>query len=113
MRLLENWWTGPLESRTSSLKDLETWLGDHHNLAVLQEKLEKDPERFGDSEGIKLFAPLAASEQQELARNAISLGLRLYEQKPKQFVRELSKLWEAGPAKKQPGKIALRKAKTA
>jgi len=77
MRLL-----GSLESRTAGLKELEGWLGDHHNLAVLQERL-------GDSEGIQLFLALAASEQQELARNSISLGCRLYEQKPKQFVQSL------------------------
>ncbi|HMJ62252.1 MAG TPA: CHAD domain-containing protein, partial [Bryobacteraceae bacterium] len=85
MRLL-----GSLAARTASLKELETWLGEHHNLAVLQEKL-------GDNESIKPFLALAASEQQELARNSISLAKRLYQQKPKQFVQSLI-------PKKQPAK---------
>ena len=93
-RVKEHWYhmrlLGSLESRTASLKELEGWLGDHHNLAVLQEKL-------GDSEGIKPFLALAASEQQELARNSISLAKRLYQQKPKQFVHSLI-------PKKQPAK---------
>jgi len=85
MRLL-----GSMESRTASLKELETWLGEHHNLAVLQEKV-------GDCEGAKPFLALAASEQQELAQKSISLGQRLYQQKPKQFVQHLI-------PKKQPAK---------
>jgi CHAD domain-containing protein len=93
-RVKEHWYhmrlLGSLESRTAGLKELEGWLGDHHNLAVLQEKLEKSPERFGDEEWIKLFLALATNEQQELAQNSISLGRRLYEQKPKQFIHSLS-----------------------
>lgn len=100
-RVKEHWYhmrlLGSLESRTASLKELEGWLGDHHNLAVLRENLEKTPERFGDEEGIKLFLALAANEQQELARNSISLGRRLYAEKPKQFVYTLI-------PKKQPAK---------
>lgn len=106
MRLFENWWTEPLEARTASLKDLETWLGDHHNLAVLREKLELEP-------NIERLFTLVATDQCELERNSISLGRRLYEQKPKQFVRGLSKLWESTPPRKRPGNVSLRKAKTA
>lgn len=97
MRLIESWCTEPLKSRTASLKDLETWLGEHHNLAVLEEKLAIEP-------GIQLFLALAANEQRELERNSISLGQRLYEQKPKQFVRGLSKLFEVETPRKRPAR---------
>jgi CHAD domain-containing protein len=97
MRLIESWWTEPLESRTASLKDLETFLGEHHNLAVLEEKLAIEP-------GTQLFLALAANEQRELERNSISLGQRLYEQKPKQFVRGLSKLFEVATPRKRPAR---------
>src|SRR5262249_41582496 len=39
MRLLENLWSDVISAYEKSLKDLETWLGDDHNLAVLREKI--------------------------------------------------------------------------
>jgi hypothetical protein len=103
-RVKEHWYhmrlVGPRDSRTASLKDLESWLGEHHNLTVLEEKLEKNPERFGDREAIEIFLALAAAEQRKLAQDSIALGRRLYQQKPKQFVDGLT-------PKKQPAKANL------
>jgi hypothetical protein len=100
-RVKEHWYhmrlVGPRDSRTAGLKDLESWLGEHHNLAVLEERLEKNPERFGDREVIEIFLTLAAAEQRKLAQDSIALGGRLYQQKPKQFVHGLT-------PKKQPAK---------
>jgi CHAD domain-containing protein len=114
MRLLEGLWPEPIEARAGALKDLESGLGDHHNLEVLRERLEKEPQ-----EDIQLVLALAVQEQKELERNSISLGRRLYEQKPKQFARDLSKLWDVWheeaklPPRKQPGGIAAKKAQIA
>jgi hypothetical protein len=103
-RVKEHWYhmrlVGPRDSRTAGLKDLESWLGEHHNLTVLEEKLEKNPERFGDREAIEIFLALAAAEQRKLAQDSIALGRRLYQQKPKQFVDGLT-------PKKQPAKANL------
>src|SRR5256885_2218 len=44
VRLLENLWTDVMEGYETSLKDVETWLGDDHNLVVLGEALLSDPE---------------------------------------------------------------------
>jgi CHAD domain-containing protein len=95
LRLLEGLWTEPVEGREKSLKELETWLGDDHNLIVLQEKLSKEPDKYGAPEEVGLFLALAAREQQELRANALVLGQRLYEEKPRLFVRSLAKLWDA------------------
>jgi len=95
VRLLESLWTEAMQSRESSLKDLETWLGDDHNLVVLRQKLEDNPEQYGDQKEIKLFMALMDQHQKELRENAVSLGQRLYEQKPKQLVRDFAKLWDA------------------
>ncbi len=93
-RVKEHWYhmrlVGPLDARTASLKDLESWLGEHHNLAVLGEKLEKHPEGFGDSAAVEIFLALAAGERRKLAQDSIALGRRLYHQKPKQFVHTLT-----------------------
>ena len=43
IRLLEGLWTDVMQAHEKSLKDLETWLGDDHNLAVLRERISPSP----------------------------------------------------------------------
>ena len=95
VRLLESVWTEVMQAHEASIKDLEQWLGDDHNLVVLREQLENEPDRYGGEEEIRTFVSLADQRQKELREEAISVGLRVYEQKPKQFVADLSKLWDA------------------
>ncbi len=134
VRLLESLWTDVMQAREASLKDLETWLGDDHNLVVLREKLEDKPEQYGDSSSVQLVLGLLAQYQKELRENAMSLGQRIYEEKPRQFLRNFSKLWDAWqqqpdsmkdiqkgqrqavkkqPTRKQPGRAAPPSAKKA
>jgi len=115
MRLFEGLWPEPVGARAAALKDLETWLGEHHNLEVLRGRLPKEPQ-----EPIQLFLALVETEQKELERNSVSLARRLYEQKPKPFVRDLSKLWDVWheeaklPPRKQPAAAsASKRTKTA
>jgi hypothetical protein len=58
----------------SSLKDLDTWLGDGHNLVVLRDKIAAEPEFYGKDREI---------------------GERIYDAKPSQFVRRMKHLWNA------------------
>ena len=101
-------WTEQTEARASKVKDLETWLGDHHNLAVLRARVEAS-----GVEGLEVFLPLVGQEQRELERKSLALGIELYEQKPKHFIGELAQLWEAAAPKKSPASAAMKKAKTA
>jgi CHAD domain-containing protein len=84
-----------MQAHEASLKNLETWLGDDHNLVVLREKLESKPEDYGDQKDIELFLTLAGEYQKELREKAMSLGQRVYEEKPRQFTRNIAKLWNA------------------
>jgi CHAD domain-containing protein len=95
VRLLENVWTEVMQAHEASLKNLETWLGDDHNLVVLRDKLSSEPENYGDEKDIQLFLALADQYQKELREKAISLGQRVYEEKPRQFTRNIQKLWDA------------------
>jgi CHAD domain-containing protein len=95
IRLLESLWAGVMHAHEASLKDLETWLGDDHNLVVLREKLESKPEDYGEQKDIQLFLALAAQYQKELREKAISLGQRVYEETPRQFTKNIAKLWDA------------------
>ncbi|MFL6350303.1 MAG: CHAD domain-containing protein [Bryobacteraceae bacterium] len=95
VRLLENVWTEVMQAHEASLKNLETWLGDDHNLVVLREKLESKPEDYGDKKDIHVFLALAGEYQKELREKAMSLGHRVYEEKPRQFTKNIGKLWDA------------------
>ena len=79
VRLLQSVWTEVMQAHEASLKNIETWLGDDHNLVVLCERMHKEPEKFGDDKSIQLFISLAEQHQQELRENAISFGERVYE----------------------------------
>lgn len=94
IRLLESLWKEALQARESSLHELETWLGDDHNLVVLCELLQKEPERYGGAQQTGLFVTLAAERQKQLRDDSIALGLRIYEEKSRRFVQRMQKLWD-------------------
>jgi CHAD domain-containing protein len=95
VRLLENVWTEMMQAHEASLKNLETWLGDDHNLVVLRDKLASKPEDYGGEKDMQLFLALADQYQKELREKSVSLGQRVYEEKPRQFTRNMEKLWDA------------------
>jgi CHAD domain-containing protein len=95
VRLMESLWTDVMQAHETSLHDLETWLGDDHNLVVLCGKVQDAPENFGGEENMRLFVALAQQEQKELREKSLSLGERVYERKPRRFVRDMEKLWDA------------------
>jgi CHAD domain-containing protein len=95
VRLLESLWTEVLQAREGALKELETWLGDDHNLVVLSEKLENNPERYGGEQNVELFKTILGNYSAELREKSLSLGERVYEQKPKLLLTEMSRLWDA------------------
>jgi CHAD domain-containing protein len=94
VRLLESLWTEIMEAHESSLKQLETWLGDDHNLVLLSEKLQNKPEDFGGEAPVSAFIALVDQHQKELRGNSISLGRRVYAEKPSVFVGNLGQLWD-------------------
>ncbi|MBV9303154.1 MAG: CHAD domain-containing protein [Acidobacteriaceae bacterium] len=95
IRLLESLWTDVMQAREASLHDLETWLGDDHNLVVLRDKLADKNGHYGDQKDVQFFVMLADQYQRELREKSISLGERIYEEKPREFTKNVSKLWDA------------------
>jgi hypothetical protein len=57
-----------------SLNDVQTWLGDDHNLVLLREKLVAEPDSYGSDKEISLILRLAGKYQKELRDSAFSLG---------------------------------------
>lgn len=89
--------TSFIKTREDDLKKLETWLGDDHNLVILREIIEHDRASFGQLKLIQHFLVITKQHGEELRSKAVELGKRLYEPKPKQFVKEFSKAREIWP----------------
>jgi len=95
VRLLENLWTDVMKAYEASLKDLETWLGEDHNLVVLRAKILAEPDFYGSDKEIQRLLILIGKYEKELRDNSISLAERIYEVKPRAFTKRLEKLWHA------------------
>jgi CHAD domain-containing protein len=101
VRLVENLWTDVLQAYERSLKDLETWLGEDHNLVLLRERVAAEPARYGSAKTVSLFLSLIDRFQMELRENALSAGERIYSERPREFIRRTQALWEAWEAQGQ------------
>ena len=95
IRLLERMWTDGLVSYEKSLKDLETWLGDDHNLVVLRERISAAPTAYGAAKTTDLALQLIGKYREELRANALSLGERIYAEKPEHFRCHMRGVWDA------------------
>lgn len=98
VRLLEALWTDVMEAYEKTLKDLETWLGEDHDLVVLREDFVSHPDLFGNQQEIDAFLNIAGQYQKELRDNALSLGERVYEESPGQFIRRMKHFWDSWQA---------------
>ena len=95
VRLLESVWTDVMQAYEKSLKELETWLGDDHNLVVLHDKVAAGPLALGSQRDVDLLLKLIDKYQKELRDNAMSLGEAIYAEKPGQFTTRMEHLWDA------------------
>jgi len=99
IRLIEPLWSDVMQAYEKSLKELETCLGDDHNLVVLREKLTSEPDLRANDKAAALAIRLIDRRQKELRKNALALGARIYgEEKPREFTRRMKRLWDAWQA---------------
>ena len=127
VRLLESLWSDVMRAHEKSLKDLEGWLGEDHNLVVLREKIVAEPNLHGSQKDTDLVLDLIDKYQKELRDNALSIGKQIYQERPRQFTRRMKHLWlawqtqpksieeqeaEEDSQKVQPGKVARKKDRT-
>ena len=104
MRLLESLWTEMMSAYEKSLKDLETWLGNDHNLAVLRERIVAEPAFYGEQNDIDLILDLIDRYQHELREQSLALAERIYEEKPRAFISRMENLWDTW--RQEPGSLA-------
>jgi CHAD domain-containing protein len=82
---------GPLADHAHDLSD---HLGDDHDLALLREQVERRAAAFSDAADQRHLLEEIDQRRGELQFAAISLGQRIYADKPKRFTNRLEKRWE-------------------
>jgi CHAD domain-containing protein len=93
LRLLRDAWPAVLEPTAEEIHEFTDLLGDHHDLAVLADDLERR-EEIGSAHK-NVLRELIAAEQHALLIDALSLGERVYAEKPGPFIRRLRAYWRA------------------
>ncbi|WP_208430630.1 CHAD domain-containing protein [Methyloligella halotolerans] len=95
-QLLSDIWPAAMETHVAAAKSLGDVLGDHHDLAVLQEAL---PSLFGgETDEMKAYLGLAQGRQALLASQALHCGQRVFAEKPSALTRRWRHYWDAWQA---------------
>jgi hypothetical protein len=93
MRLLEG--VNPhVGGRVRALRQLETWLGDHHDLVVLHHLVLSAPARFGGEQVVAGLLGCIDTRKEMLARRAWKNGARLFAPRPARFSRQIDRWWK-------------------
>lgn len=95
IRLLEGRCGDDLMSYQRRLEALDGVLGEYHNVILLREVLITD--RFVSRGETARCLRVVAQYQRVLRRHAESLGLRIYSERPRRFVRRVRALWRNTP----------------
>ena len=95
VRLLESRCGHDLLTYERRLEALDGVLGEYHNVILLREVLVTD--RFVSREETARCLRVVAQYQRVLRRHAEALGLRVYSERPRRFVRRVRTLWRRTP----------------
>jgi CHAD domain-containing protein len=93
--ILQRAWPGVMEPMADQAHDLSDHLGDDHDLAVLRDAAADRPEAFRSPGDRHKLEELIERRRGELQRDAVSLGRRLYAEKPGAFADRLEAYWRA------------------
>jgi len=94
LRILKSVAPGQLSGPTDEASDLSDVLGDHNDLAVLAETVIEHHDELAPGHAELVRAALAR-RRDTLRLTAVPLGMRLYAERPKPFVRRLERCWHA------------------
>jgi CHAD domain-containing protein len=93
-RLLEPSWPKLMKLRSDTLKELADLLGDDHDLAVMRELMQAQPQLFGDDKLHERLGVLIARRRSEMQSAALKLGDEIYLEEPKDLVARWRRYWE-------------------
>ena len=95
LRLIQDVDKHMLGNLADQAHDLSDHLGDDHDLALLREEAQRRREAFASPSHQRHLLEEIDRRRGELQFAAISLGERIYAEKPKRFTKRLKKRWEA------------------
>lgn len=93
VRLLQERCDNRLQPYQHHLEALDGILGEYHNLVLLHEVLVSDSTL--SRREVARCLRIVERYQRALRRNAQVLGMRIYDEKPRRFVRRVKRLWDA------------------
>jgi CHAD domain-containing protein len=102
LEVLRPLWPERLEELASEADRMSDLLGDDHDLAVLRQKLTEDADRFGGAGDTEVLLALMDRRRAELQQEAVRLGARFFQDKPRAFARRLKGYWKAWRAPAEP-----------
>lgn len=68
IRVLESTWTEVMQGYEAALKDVETWIGDDHNLELLRQLLTAGPASFGGEKSAEAVMAVIDKKTEAAAR---------------------------------------------
>jgi CHAD domain-containing protein len=95
LEALRRTWPAALEGLATEARLLTDRLGDDHDLAVLRQTLQEQPERFPDRRAVERLLELIDRRRVELQEDAWNFGRHLYADRPQAFVDRLGDCWHA------------------
>lgn len=93
LSILRPIWSEIMKEWVDRTHDLSDYLGEDHDLAVLQEFVSNQPERFDRQNTLESLNALIDRRRQQLQPQAIFIGRRIYTEKDKKFVKRLNNYW--------------------
>jgi len=69
-------------------------LGDHHDLSVLRDYIEANPQLFSDMAARESLLAVIDRRSDTLQRRALKLGRKVYKRSPKRFVKDVARGWD-------------------
>jgi CHAD domain-containing protein len=98
LEVLRPLWRERMEELASEADRMSDLLGDDHDLAVLRQTLTGDPERLGVSGGPsgdgEVLLALIDRRRAELGQEALLLGRRFFQDRPRDLARRLKGYWK-------------------
>lgn len=93
LQILEPAWPGPLGELADQAHKLADHLGDDHDLAVLHTKVRAHAEVF-EGKDYDALAAVLDRRRKQLQDKAFKLGARIFEEKPRRFVKRIGQYWQ-------------------
>lgn len=93
-QLLTPIWPSLMRLRSQSLKQLAGTLGDDHDLAMMRELMQAQPELFGDEALRGRLGKAIDQRREELQKAAFALGDELYLECPRDLVARWRRYWQ-------------------